>query len=62
MSDKELNLNSERISVGGREYIKSSFSKGLSEELKRQAGSFINILANKLAVEAPVGKSVSFWG
>lgn len=61
MTDNQQNLISDSIKIGGKEYLKSSSSRVLSEEIKK-TGSFINVLANKLSIEAAPGKNVAFWG
>ncbi len=47
-----------------RTYIKPSTNVMLAEVLKKEAGNFINILANKISLkEAPVKvTTISFWG
>lgn len=52
----------EKIEIGGKAYMKSSVNSGaLIEELKKQPGSFINILANRMSLSEAPGRLVSYW-
>jgi len=47
-----------------RSYIKPSTNLMLAEILKKEAGNFINILANRLSMKESPAKitTISFWG
>ena len=55
------NLTIEKIEISGKRYVKNSTSAALSELLKNESGSFINIISNRFSLTQAPGKTVSYW-
>jgi|GEM_PF-2323681 len=55
------NLTIEKIEISGKKYLKNSSSAGISELLKNEAGSFINIISNRFSLAQAPGRTVSYW-
>lgn len=51
---------SEKISIGDKKYINTSGGKKF-EELLKEKGSFVNILANSLLTGKPLQQTTSAW-
>ena len=51
----------ERIEIGGKAYMKSTVGSALINELSKQPGSFINILANRMSLAEAPGRTISHW-
>ncbi|MCX5749678.1 MAG: hypothetical protein NTZ10_05495 [Candidatus Saganbacteria bacterium] len=62
MTDAErLNTTIEKIEISGKRYVKSNTSAALSELIKNEAGSFINIISNRFSMGQAPGRTVSYW-
>lgn len=55
------NQTLEKIEISGKRYVKSSTSAALSELLKNEAGSYINIITNRYSLAEAPGRTVSYW-